>query len=71
MSLPAAEPLASPPKIMGEAVQITSGPYNGLRGNLCKLCDTWCSVVIEFEHQWFEIVTESRWLKPLAVPSAA
>lgn len=79
-TLPAAEPLKSPPRIMGPAVKLTGGPYNGLKGNLQKQSlptgPDWdsqpsapisqlCSIVIEFEHAWFEIVTEHQWLAPL------
>lgn len=70
-TLPNAEALAGPPRIMGQPVKITSGPYNGLKGNLAKASDTWASVVIEFENRWFEIVTEVRWLAPMDEPAAA
>lgn len=64
-TLPAAEPLKTPPAVMGPAVKITGGPYNGLKGNLAKSCEAFASVVIEFDHAWFEIVTELQWLAPL------
>jgi hypothetical protein len=65
-TLPAAQALGTSPAILGPAVRITSGPYNGLKGNLAKQCDTFSSIVIEFEKAWFEIVTETRWLAPLS-----
>lgn len=64
-TLPQAEALKTPPALMGPAVKITGGPYNGLKGNLAKSCEAFCSVVIEFDKAWFEIVTETQWLAPL------
>ncbi len=65
-TLPPAEPLAAPPRLLGPPMLVTSGPYNGLKGCLQKQCDTWCSLAIEFDHAWFEIVTELRWLAAIS-----
>lgn len=72
--LPEAQPLKSPPDpslFLTAPVKVTGGPYNGLCGNVAKLCDEWCSLFIEFEHRWFEIVTRVEWLKPLEETPAA
>lgn len=64
-AIPPSQPLSGPPALFGPAVIIAGGPYNGLKGNVAKSCDTWGSVVIDFEHQWHEVVTELRFLRPL------
>lgn len=50
---------------VGQAVRFIGGRYNGLVGNIAKLCDRVASVLIERDGQYFEEVEETRHLTDL------
>lgn len=50
---------------VGLAVRITGGKFNGFDAQIAKLCENHCSVLIEFEKQIHEVITETKWLTPL------
>jgi len=46
-------------------VRVTAGPYNGLEGTILKLCDSYCSISVNFEGAPHELVVENAHLTPL------
>jgi len=50
---------------VGSPVKFIGGKYNGLVGNVMKLCDTECSVRIEFERKMHEVVESIKFLRKL------
>lgn len=59
-------PLPGPISASGSIVRFCAGPYNGLTAKIVKACETHCSVELEFEHRFYEVVTPLAWLRPLA-----
>lgn len=60
------------PKVyIGEPVKIVGGKYNGLKGNVTKVCDQFCGVRIEWENKMFEEVVETKFLTPLSKIAAS
>lgn len=51
---------------VGLAVRFVGGKFNGFQGHIAKLCETVCSVSINFENRQCEIVEEMRFVVPLA-----
>lgn len=50
----------------GTPVRVIGGPYNGYQGTVANTCDTVASLLINFEGRMHEVVTDLRFLQPLA-----
>lgn len=51
--------------VPGQAVRFTGGKYNGFTGNLRWVGSTTASIVIQKEHQFFEIIEELKFVTDL------
>lgn len=50
---------------VGQAVRFIGGKYNGFEGQIAKLCDTQCSVLVQYEGRTSELIEETRHLMPM------
>jgi hypothetical protein len=46
-------------------IRVTAGPYNGMEGVIVKLCDSFASILVNFEGAPHELVVEVAHLVPL------
>lgn len=47
---------------VGQAVRFINGKFKGFTGNIMKLSESVCSVRIEYEHRFYEVVEETKFL---------
>lgn len=67
MTAATSTPTASAPDLeVGMAVRITGGKYNGLQGQLAKLCATAGSVIVHYEGRAHELVIDVAHVVELA-----
>lgn len=50
----------------GTVIRFTGGKFNGFQGVVAKSCDSFCSVVVDFEGKQIEVVEACAHMMPLA-----
>ena len=51
-----------PLSLINLQVKFIGGKYNGLKGNIVKCCDNFCSVRVLYENKPIEIIEEYKFL---------